>query len=221
MSGLIIEPEEVGEPEVELPLGLEELTGRRPRDLVGWATAAAPLVALALWWWSLGAIDLARLDDLGLVSVLPATYVAALGVLLVGTVVELTRPRRRRWVLHLSVVVLVVVLYGPIPILSADPRYAWVYKHIAVTRYITTWGRIDRSIEIYQNWSGFPGLAAYLSAVTGLDAMVWANAAQVFFVSANVLAVRYALRALTLDLRVLTVALWLYVLGDWIGQVGS
>ena len=48
-----------------------------------------PLVALSLWVWALRSTDISGMTDLGLVSVLPATYVAALAVIVVGFVASL------------------------------------------------------------------------------------------------------------------------------------
>ena len=188
------------------------------RRTLPWLPVLAPAVAVALWAFSLGRFDLPAMGATGLVSVMPATYAIALAVLLAGVVAEIVRPAPRPWLLAVQVAVLILVLHGTLPLLYREPRYTYVYKHIAVSRYIEAHGRVDRSIEIYQNWSGFPGAVAYLSTVTGLDPMSFANWAQAFFAAANALAVRFAVRALTREARIVALAVVVYLLGDWVGQ---
>jgi hypothetical protein len=185
---------------------------------IRWLPVAAIALSLGLWVVSLSNIDVDAMGDTGLVSVFPISYYVGLAVLLVGVVVELSRARPRSRVLAALVAVLVAVVHATIPILYNTPRYAYVYKHIAVTRYVEAHGTVDRSIEIYQNWTGFPGVAAYLARITGIDPFEMANWALVFFAVIGVLAVRFAVRAFTTDVRVVALSSVVFILGGWVGQ---
>ena len=79
-------------------------------------------------------------------------------------------------------------------------------------------GAVDRSIDIYNNWSGFFALNAWLSSLTGISAVAYAGWAQVFFNLANVVALRFALRGVTSDERLLWTATLFFLLGNWVGQ---
>lgn len=183
------------------------------------AASWLPLVAaVVLWAVSVPRIDLQGVTDVGLISVLPVTSFVALGLLTFGFLVELLRRRPRALVLGLHVTALVVMLHGLIPLIYDVPSYPWVYRHIGLTRYFETHVTTKRSIDIYQNWTGFFTGAAYFSRVTGLDPVAYANWAQLLFAGCNVLAVRFAARTFTTNTAVVSLAMWIYVMGDWIGQ---
>jgi hypothetical protein len=116
------------------------------------------------------------------------------------------------------VLALVLILHGTAPALYPEPRYLYAYRHIALTKYFELHGSARRSIDIYDNWSGFFGAAAYVSKVTGLDPMGFANWAQLFFAGAGALAVRFTLRGFTSNVRTIALATWIFVLADWVGQ---
>lgn len=172
-------------------------------------------IALALWISSLYQINLASLTDIGLVSVLPATFYVAIGLLAIGFSVAFTS-LPRPWLLEIYVVALVVFLHAIVPILYAVPKYAYVYKHIAVIRFIEQFGSTYRNIDIYQNWPGFFAGNAILSKVTGIDAASYANIALPFFMVCNILAVRFLARGLTDDRRRVAATMWIFVLGSWL-----
>jgi hypothetical protein len=78
------------------------------------------------------------LSGVGLLSALPVTYYAALGLLVVGFAVAVVRPRPHRVLLATYLIVLVVLLHATTAVLDSEPRYAWVYKHIGVIDYSRT-----------------------------------------------------------------------------------
>jgi hypothetical protein len=121
-------------------------------------------------------------------------------------------------VLGLYVIALVLVVHGTTPLLYDEPRYPWVYKHIAVIDLIARTGHVDRATDIYNNWPGFFALNAWISKVSGLSALAYAAWAQVFFNLAYAAAVRFAMRGVTGNDRVAWVATWLFVLGNWVAQ---
>jgi hypothetical protein len=175
-------------------------------------------VALAAWGVSLVGADLNRISGVGLLAALPPAYYAAFALLIVGFAVAVTREEISPRVLGLYVLALVLVLHGTTPLLYDEPRYPWVYKHIAVIDLITQGGGVDRQTDIYTNWPGFFALNAWLSDQGGVAPLSYAPWAQVFFNLAGVVALRFALRGLTGDARLIWTATWLFVLGNWVGQ---
>jgi len=175
------------------------------------------VLALALWAASLPFVDLGRLDDYGLLPRMPVTFLLAAGALLAGFVVAARRNDVRAGrLMLLYCVALVVVLYATIPLLYDEPRYAFVYKHLAVIHYISDHGSVDRGVDIYQNWPGFFALNAMLSEITGVDALRYANWTQVLFPLANLLALRFLYGGFTADRRRIHVALLFFLLGAWV-----
>ena len=182
-----------------------------------WGHLALIPVALAVWAASLPFADVPRLDNYGLLPRLPVTFPIAVGALCLGFVVAVRRRGRAAEQLAvLYLVALVVMLYATIPALYAEPRYAFVYKHLAVVHYIEAHGSVDRSIDIYQNWPGFFSLNAMVSKVTGVDALRYANWTQVLFPLADLFALRFVFGALTTDRRRINIALLIFLLGSWV-----
>ena len=173
-------------------------------------------LAAGLWVVSLFRINPNALDDYGLISVLPATYFGAALVLCVGFAWAVASASVSRWVPQAYVLALVAVLHANAPLLYDAPKYAYVYKHLAVIEYIRQYGAVARSVDIYHNWPGFFGANALLSDLTGVSAQAYANWAQPFFMAGIVLALRYLLGGLTTDHRRVAVALWLFVIGSWL-----
>jgi hypothetical protein len=175
-------------------------------------------VALAAWGVSLTRIDLARISGVGLLGAMPPLWFAAFGLLLAGGAVALTRPRLSPWVLGVYLVSVVLVVHGTTPLLYTEPRYPWVYKHIAVVDLIAHGGHVSRGVDIYNNWPGFFALSAWLTRVSGLSPLAYAPWAQVVFNLAWLAAVRFAVRGVTGNDRVVWIAMWLFLLGNWMGQ---
>ncbi len=174
--------------------------------------------AVALWLRGVAGTDLSRVAGMGLIQAFPPAYFAAVAVLLAGFILAVSRPVLDSRVLWLYVVVLVLVVHATTVLLYDQPRYAWTYKHIGAMNAIAAHGTVDRTLDIYSNWSGFFALGAWLESAAGMEPIRWAAWAQVFFNLLWVLAGRFALRGVTSDPRILWVATWLFLLANWIGQ---
>ncbi len=195
---------------------------RRPRLgrvllLLAWIVPA--IAALAAWRISLDGVDVGNLGSYGLPPVLPVLWYAALGVALAGGVVALLSPRVPPAVAVVYIAAVAVVLYATIPVLSHQPQYTWVYKHIGVVRHIEATGGVDTSIDIYNRWPGFFALAAVFSALSGhqnpTDYVRWA---ELFFVVLDLIAVTALLRELIGDSRKALAGALVFLLANWVGQ---
>lgn len=174
--------------------------------------------ALVLWAVALPGIDLGAMTGYGLISVLPPGYFAAIGLLCVGFAVGLNQ-RLAPGTLLCYPFALLVMLHVVVPLVFTEPRYSYVYKHIAVARYISEFGGIDRTVDIYNNWPGIFSATALLSEAAGVDPAAFANWADPVFAACGALAVRFVARSLTADARRVAVTVWLYVLASCGSQV--
>jgi hypothetical protein len=192
---------------------------RRPATR-GFVVSDAMLPAAVVLW--LVAVNQTRADavgSLGLLSALPLIYFVAVGVVIISAVSRLVAPAPSQKRLFLHVVVLVVMLYGTAPLVYAEPRYAWVYKHIGVVEFITSYHHLERHIDIFHSWPGFFAAAAVFVRVAGISSpMEVAAWAQTFFALLNVLMVNYAARALSLSWRERWLALLIFSGANWIAQ---
>jgi hypothetical protein len=182
------------------------------------AVVAVIGTSLALWALAMWRTDLGRLGDTGLVSVAPATYWASLVVLTAGFFWSLRRGPGRPWHRPAYVVTFVWLLYGVVPVLSAEPRYGYVFRHVGVAAYLDAHGSVNRAVDIYQNWPGFFALMAQITHTTGIGGLAQARWGQLAFALLDAMAVRYVVRGLTADYRRVWASVWLYLVADWVGQ---
>lgn len=189
--------------------------GRAP---LRWLDAALP-ISLGLWALGISQAHITTPGPYGPLTQLPVTYYAGNLVLLVSASAELARqaPSRLRMSVHASL--LVLMLYGTAPLIYSQGRYAWLYKSIGVVQYINFHGRLNPSIDIYQNWPGFFAVAAWFGRVAGAGSPIdYAKWAQLVFELAALPLLYMAYQALSLSVRQCWMALLMYSAGNWIGQ---
>src|SRR5438105_1991492 len=98
-------------------------------DLVEVAAMVAVVAAVGIWTVSLGGIDVLRMSDLGLVSVLPPLFLGSVALITISySVVATTRPDRR-WLLIAHIVALVVMLFAVTAIVEPAPRFSVSWRH--------------------------------------------------------------------------------------------
>lgn len=177
------------------------------------------LVALVLWGISFQGVALDRIDDLGLMSVLPWAYYAAFVFLTISFALTLHQRRINESILLLNLIVLVFIIHGTPQVLYGTPRYAWVWKHIGIVDYIQRHGSVNPNLDAYQNWPGFFALAALFTEAMGFDSAIgFAGWGPVFFNLLFVGALLMIFKSLTRDRRLVWLGVWFFVLANWIGQ---
>lgn len=180
-----------------------------------WAALAA---SVALWWTSIGGIDLRAMDDTGLVSVLPVRTLIAFALLAASFSVAVMRGGRRP-VLLAHVVALVVMLFGTTAFIGEALRGAVVWRHLGVTDALLRMGRPDPTIDAYFNWPGFFMLLSFVHGFAGGESVTllaqWAPVGfNLMFLAPLVL----ILRTVTTDRRLMWLSCWMFLLGNWVNQ---
>lgn len=180
---------------------------------------ALSCLALALWAVSLPGVNVRRMTDLGLISVLSPGIFVALVLLTVSFAIALHHQRLRPALLGLQLGVLILMLYGITALVEEAPRFAIAYKHAGFAEYIMRTGHLDTNIDAYFSWPGSLVLLAFVTQIAGLssalDLAAWAS---VFF---NVLwagPLYMIMTAATDNKRLAWLGLWFFFLTNWIGQ---
>lgn len=179
------------------------------------------LLPLSLVLWLLGAsrTNINNLDPYGLTGALSPVFYAGLALLLVSAGIEFSRRVLSQIRLALHAVALVIMLYGTAPLIYPEGRYAWLYKTIGVTQYVSAHGSLDRSIDIYQNWPGFFALAAWFDKVSGTgNPLDYAKWAQLVFELAAIPLLYTIYHSLFLPVWHRWLAIMLYAASNWIAQ---
>lgn len=178
-----------------------------------------PICAIVLWSLSLPAVNVRRMTDLGLVSVLPASIIIALIILTVSFCVTLNRQKLRVPVLLFHLLLLIVMLYGITTLVEEAPRFSTVYRHAGYTEYIMRTGTVNPDLDAYFNWPGFFILSAFLTRAAGYqDILAYAAWAPVFFNLIYLGPLYVILTTATTDKRIVWLGLWFFYVTNWIGQ---
>lgn len=181
-------------------------------------SAGMVVVSAALWFAGLGGIDLDAINDLGLVSVLPAETVAGLVLLSISFMFAQWRRLGDRVALG-HVVVLIVLLFGIPPMVEVAPRFNVAWRHVGITDVLLRTGEIDPTIDAYFSWPGFFTLSALLTEVAGLasplDVVSWAPVAFNLLYLPPLLLI---FRGASQDSAVVWFAAWVFFVTNWIGQ---
>lgn len=199
----------------------------RNRDIgILFRTILVPLLLITsifiLWIVSLPQIDPSKMNDLGLVSVLPITYFAALVFLAVSYMINVHQRDAHEIILLLHILLLIFIIHGTPQIVYGTLRYSWAWKHVGIIDYIQRNGSVDPTItnlNAYHNWPGFFALAALFNSVAGLpSSLSYAGWSPVFFNLIDLGALLVLLKTLTDDKRLVWLSVWIFYLFSWIGQ---
>jgi len=175
--------------------------------------------AVALWAASLPGVDVSRMSDIGLVSVLPPTMFVAIAMLTISFCLSLRELPRGKWLVLLNVAVLVVIVAATAALVEPEPRTVAVWRHVGVIESISRNGQVDPHIDAYFNWPGFFILGAFISDVAGVkSAIVFANWAPLLFNFLYLGPLLMIFRSATKDERVVWLAIWFFYSTNWVGQ---
>jgi hypothetical protein len=176
-------------------------------------------VSMILWAVGVARTNATQLGPYGLLPALPIVFYLGLGLLVLSASIEIARARLSRLTMALHSVALVIMLYGTAPLVYPEGRYAWLYKTIGIVQYVNPHGRLNGSIDIYQNWPGFLALAAWFDKVAGVASpLAYAKWAQLIFELAALPLLYLAYEALSLPSRQRWIAILLYSASNLIGQ---
>jgi ribosomal protein L40E len=182
-------------------------------------SVALPISALVVWFLSLKLVDVARMDDLGLVSVLPPSIYLSFVLLTVSFFLTLWHPKFRAPIMLLHFVLLIVMLYAITNVVEQAPRFSIVYRHEGYTEYIMRTGRVAPDLDAYFNWPGFFVLSAFVARVSGYqDILPFATWSSVFLNLIYMGPLYILFRSATTEKRVVWLALWFFFLTNWIAQ---
>lgn len=188
--------------------------------------ATAPVIGLSLavvlWFVSLFQIHPRAMTGLGLVTVLPLAFFAALVILTASfaTLVHRRPSSTRLLIAHL--LALIAFLHATPAIVYGTLRASWAWKHVGIVDYIARHDGVKTNIDylgIYHNWPSFFGFDVLLSDIAGLgdtiELAIW------WPVAFNVLtlgALLFVFSALTRDKRIIWLGSWIFMIANWVGQ---
>jgi hypothetical protein len=180
--------------------------------------ALVPVLLAGLWAVSIRGLKPGNMNDLGLVSVMPATSLALVLAVSVSFSVALTRGAKP--VVMLShVLVLIVMLYGITAFVEAEPRFESFWKHAGVVDYVETHRSLNPNVDAYFNWPGFFVVGAFITKAAGFSTTLslggWTPLAFNLLFLAPLLVI---FRSATDDDRLVWLSVWVFFCANWVGQ---
>jgi hypothetical protein len=177
------------------------------------------LCAVVIWSLSLPQIDILRMSDLGLISVLPVSFFLALVLMTVSFVLTLQRRPFSIPLVLLHLAILVVMLYGVTALVEEVPRFGSAWKHVGITEYVMRTGQVAPDVYPDFSWPGFFILSAFATQIAGLASplslIAWAPVA---FNLMYLAPLAMIFRSATRDERHVWLGVWLFYLANWVGQ---
>jgi hypothetical protein len=202
--------------------GDAEAPRRRFGNLAGQSalfSVALSAAGIAIWAWALSDVPLDRMNDLGLVSVLPPSALVGAGLVVMGFVAALVPERPHPAVMTFQAVVVVLVLYGTTSILEPTTRFAATYRHAGIIDYISIHGSVDPNIDAYFNWPGFFAGGALLVRLAGVhNALALTGWASPIFELLYLPPILVILRSATRDERLVWGSVGMFYLMNWVDQ---
>ncbi len=190
---------------------------RLPR--VSIAPVVPVIAALVIWAVGLTLIDVGRMNDLGLVSVMPPHVFIAIAILTASAGFRLRSTPVDGRVMAAHLLALVIVLYAFPPIVEQVARTSVTWAHLGFAEYIARTGTTAPTLEARFNWPGFFAAAAFVGSMAGVGTLTaLAEWAPVYFNLLFILPLAVIARGLTGDIRLVWASLWLFQITNWIGQ---
>jgi hypothetical protein len=193
--------------------------GSKDARLAATAPAWLAVGATVLWVMAIRGIDLRRMSDVGLVSVLPPLACLALAMLTAGYCLALRQRPLHTLTLFLHLGALIFMLAGITALVEPVPRLGVAWLHAGFIEYITRTGTIAPTLDARFSWPGFFIFGALLTQVAGLPSATsllgWAPVAFNLLYLGPLL---ITFRAMTSDRRLVWLGIWFFYLADWIGQ---
>ncbi len=195
-------------------------TSATPTRLIAAVSVELAIAAgvVGLWLWSLTRSDVSGVDDYGLLWQVHPAFFAAIALCVLRFVVELARRHPRGMILTGHTVLLVLIMHATVPLLIAEPEYAWTYKHVGVVELFLSHGQITNPDDLYQQWPTFFAVVAQLVAASGVGSLPIAAWAPAFFDLVFCLPIIAIARTLSADRRVPYLTVFIFSAANWVAQ---
>ena len=194
---------------------------RLPEWLPVAVLCAAAAVGLALFLASLGRVtaSLGRMSGLGLISVMPASMLAGIVLLVLAFALALGLARPRPILLGVMLVAIVVCLDGVTAMAEPAPRFPTAYWIAGFVDFVSRTGHTAPDLSAYFSWPGFFEAVAWVEHLAGSRNLM--PVLRIWPLAVNLLAlVPFAiiLMRLRASWRAKWFAAFVFSVGNWVGQ---
>lgn len=176
-------------------------------------------LAWVLWLASLPFVDVDRMTDVGLVSVLGPLNFAALITLTIAFSWTVTFRHAATRLLVTQVGSLVAMLFGVTALVEREPGYFSAYLHVGFIEYIARTGSTLPTLDARFSWPGSFSFGALLTQLAGVDsALSFVRWAPVVFNLLWLLPIWVIVSSITTNPRVRWLTIWIFPISNWVHQ---
>jgi hypothetical protein len=187
-----------------------------------WVLRFAPPVLLVAglvsWAFSLQGIEPRDANDLGLVTALPLSWWAGVGLVALAFVVEASNVRVRTLIVASAVVALVVALHGTHSFVEEQARFPTGWLHAGYANHFAETGKTIQFFDARMSWPGFFSGAGMAAEAMGVDARWFLRLAPVVANLAYLVPLKALANGQLSSERARWTALWIFVAANWVGQ---
>lgn len=192
---------------------------QKPSTFVSFISTCLLFLSILLWMFSLQHESIQKMNDLGLISTLPPSFIFAIVALCISFCLNLRQARLNVPILMLQLFLLIFMLYGIQNIVEEALRFNVVYRHAGYTEYIMRTGTVDPNLDAYFNWPGFFVLSAVVTTLSGYHSVLsFAGWAPVFYNVIYAGPLYMLFTSASTNKRLIWLGLWFFYLTNWIGQ---
>lgn len=186
---------------------------------IGVGLSALTVISLVGWVTVLSGLDARRIDDLGLISVIPPPAFLFIVLLSTSFFLALRMQPQLTPVLVIQVSALAVMLYGAPSFFEELPRFHTAWLHAGFSDAIGRTGELYPLRDARFDWPAFFIMSAFLGEATGFDNLLQVLRWVPPLVMLLCLGPLYLImRSSTSDGRHIWLAIWLFYLLNWVGQ---
>jgi hypothetical protein len=176
-------------------------------------------LAATLWALGLGDLDIQRINDLGLISQASPRLLFGIALIPLAFTLAVSRPPLVTGLALLSVLLLILSVYGLPTFVEDAPRFATSYLHAAFTSVIAINGDLLPQVDGRFSWPLFFTFGALITQVAGIGNAIaiqpWAVLVSSLLYLGPLLLI---FKSLTSDGRLVWTATFLFYAFNWIGQ---
>jgi hypothetical protein len=196
-----------------------KLARRLPSWVIPAALIAAAACGLTLFLLSLRGIDLAGMNGLGLLSVLPIGALAGVALIAVALILGLAQAKAYPAALGTLLVSLVICLDGVTAFAEPEPRFPTTYQIAGFVQYVSSTGHAAPGLAAYFSWPGFFALISFLTGGAGTHSLLTLLKVWPMIIDLLCLAPLFLLmRNLRISWRAQWLAGFFFTVGNWVGQ---
>lgn len=182
------------------------------------------LMVVALLLWIVSSFQartaaFANMSELGLFSILPASFFVAFGVLVLSFFLTLKFVNKNRSILLIFQTLLLILFLNLTPvIIESTPRFSASYSNYVAVDYIAQYSHIDPSATWIHNWPGFSIFIDVLAQITLIPANFLMLTYSTFVNILLFLGLFILFRLSGKDSNLVWIAIWFVFFGNWVGQ---